>query len=1120
MDGTSEDRLLADGQGDDAPAPAQDSPASLRRPKRRVRHHVVRVSIWMFAALAVLALAAGFTILALTGKPVALPVWAVNEAEQRLNARIPVPEMRLSLGKIEVMVDRDWIPRLRLEDIRITRGLDTTLLRLPEARVAFDAGSMLRGAIRPSSVVLSGAAVRLRRDTDGRFDLDFGAGAPVRDLGAFPEVLDRIDRVFEAPVLAALREVQVEALSLTLDDRRAGRQWQIGDGQLTVLNTADEVRSQLTFTLANPERAPAHALLSLATRKDSSGARLRATVEAVEARDLAAQAPALGFLSAVDAPISGKVITGLAPDGRLVTLEGELAVAAGALHPSPEARPIAFQGARLAFVSDPKAERVRLDAFEVESSTLRLRATGHIDVPGVTGGLPEAYLAQIAISEVMVDPDGLFTQPVTFGEGAIDLRLRLDPFRLDLGQFTLIDDGRVLSASGSATADARGWRVAGDIALDAIRHDRLMALWPVSAVAKTRQWLVENVQEGLLRNVRMAIRAEQGQEPQLSLGYDFVQGDVRFLKTLPPIRKGSGYATLEDFTYTMVLDEGQITPPLGGTIDMAGSVFSVLDIRHKPAQAEIRLQTDSTLTAALSLLDEEPFRFLTKAGLSVEIGEGKARLNALLRLPLVKKVKPEDVSFDVQGRLQDVRSDVLVEGRTLTSDALAISATPRGLELRGAGKIGEVPFDATYRLPFGKEAGGQSEVEGQVELSPRTIEEFRIGLPKGAVSGSGWGDFRIDMQKGSPARLSLTSKLKGVALSLPEIGWSKPAGGSGTLEVKATLGKPASVEALRLSGAGLEAEGKLSLNGGGDLDRLTLSQVRIGKWFDGPVTLVGRGKGSSPVIEVTGGRLDLRNLPEFGSGKGGNGGGTPITARLDRVQVTETIALHGLTGEFSTAGGFKGSFGARLNGAAALRGGVAPVKTGTAIRITSDDAGGVLAASGIFSTARGGALDLQLVPQGPKGVYEGIATARNFRVRDAPVLAALLSAISVVGILEQLNGEGLVFSSGEAAFRLSPAGVEVRRGSAVGLSMGVSMAGTFDSRTKALNMQGVISPIYLLNGIGAILTRQGEGVFGFNYRITGTSTKPSVSVNPLSLLTPGMFREIFRRPIPQLESQP
>ena len=63
----------------------------------------------------------------------------------------------------------------------------------------------------------------------------------------------------------------------------------------------------------------------------------------------------------------------------------------------------------------------------------------------------------------------------------------------------------------------------------------------------------------------------------------------------------------------------------------------------------------------------------------------------------------------------------------------------------------------------------------------------------------------------------------------------------------------------------------------------------------------------------------------------------------------------------------------------------------------------------------------------------------------------------------------------------------------------------------------VISPIYLLNGVGAVLTRQGEGLFGFNYRLGGTSDDPSVRVNPLSILTPGMFREIFRRPVPRLQ---
>ena len=59
-------------------------------------------------------------------------------------------------------------------------------------------------------------------------------------------------------------------------------------------------------------------------------------------------------------------------------------------------------------------------------------------------------------------------------------------------------------------------------------------------------------------------------------------------------------------------------------------------------------------------------------------------------------------------------------------------------------------------------------------------------------------------------------------------------------------------------------------------------------------------------------------------------------------------------------------------------------------------------------------------------------------------------------------------------------------------------------------MQGVISPVYLLNGVGAIFTKRGEGVFGFNYTLSGTADAPEVGVNPLSILTPGMLRGIFR----------
>ena len=50
------------------------------------------------------------------------------------------------------------------------------------------------------------------------------------------------------------------------------------------------------------------------------------------------------------------------------------------------------------------------------------------------------------------------------------------------------------------------------------------------------------------------------------------------------------------------------------------------------------------------------------------------------------------------------------------------------------------------------------------------------------------------------------------------------------------------------------------------------------------------------------------------------------------------------------------------------------------------------------------------------------------------------------------------------------------------------------------------------------MSKRGEGLFGFNYSLGGTADAPQVSVNPLSILTPGLFREIFRSPPPVLSS--
>ena len=153
-------------------------------------------------------------------------------------------------------------------------------------------------------------------------------------------------------------------------------------------------------------------------------------------------------------------------------------------------------------------------------------------------------------------------------------------------------------------------------------------------------------------------------------------------------------------------------------------------------------------------------------------------------------------------------------------------------------------------------------------------------------------------------------------------------------------------------------------------------------------------------------------------------------------------------------------------------------------------------------------------PAGQAGGYDGELTIADLRVKDAPALASLLNAISVIGLLQQLGGQGLAFNEVRASFRIDPDRITVTRSSAVGPGLGISVDGIYTQATRNMDFQGVISPLYLINGVGSILTRPGEGLIGFNFTLRGPIGDTRVGVNPFSVLTPGMFREIFRRPAP------
>ena len=1116
--------VLATAADRQTPEPPASEPPPTKAASKRKRN---RTGLGARLFLVLLAVVLAFAALGLSGKPIGLPLWAVVEIEDRINRNLgrALPEGSVAIGAMEITVDADWVPRLRLQDIRLLKQGGQALLTLPDLRLSLDPEALLHGQLRARSLRLIGAKLTILRDRDGRFDLSLGAGRMQPPITSFAQLFDAADAFFASPVAASLQRVEAEALSITLNDQRAGRVWEVGDGRLSLQNHPTELAAELGLSLVGGGAAPARAVFSIVSEKGTKSARVTAQVTGVAAQDIASQVAPLAWAGIVTAPISGRIATTLDEHG-ISALEANLEFGSGALQPRPQAQPIAFDRAQMALRYDPAAGRINLTDFSVQSPSLRVKATGYsyltrADGSAILGGLatalPDAFVTQLQFSQVMVDPEGLFQEPVSFSAGALDLRLRLEPFSIEIGQLTLAEDKRRLTAKGVVSADDKGWSAAVDLGLNEIAHDRLLALWPVTLLPNTRGWVGRNVMKGALFDVKAALRIKPGSEPRLHLGYSFADADVRFLTTLPPINAGYGYATIDGQTYTMVMSRGTVTPPQGGQIDMAGSVFAVPDVTAKPAMAAITLSTDSSLTAALSLLDLPPFHFMTKAEQPVDLGEGRARITTKLQMPLQKKIALKDVDYDVSGTVSQFRSAVLVPKRVITADALRVTATPEGLTISGPGLIGAVPFDVTYAQSFHPDQKGRARIEGSVTLSQKTAEEFGLGLPSGMVSGAGQGEVEIDLIKGSPGSLRLVSDLNRIGLAIPELGWTKPAAARGRLEARVRLGQPPKVESLTLNAAGLNASGSVSMRASGGLDVARFDRVKLNDWLDAPVEIQGRGAGRAVGLAVLGGTVDLRRMPSSGTSKATGKTGSPLELRLDRLRVSESISFTGFRGDFSLAGGVNGSFTSAINGMGAVKGTVVPSRNGSAIRLQSNDAGETLTAAKIFASARGGSLDVQLTPRATPGHYDGTARIRNVRVRNASVLTELLNAISVVGLLEQMTDSGLVFNEADGEFLLTPEAVEVRRGSAIGASLGVSMAGVYQSGSGRLSMQGVVSPIYLLNGIGALFTRRGEGVFGFNYTLRGTADDPQIDVNPLSILTPGMFREIFRSGPPVLK---
>lgn len=1140
------------GRGDTQRLPRRTVPAAPVRGwsgiYRRRWGPVGRLIVTVVDLLVLFALALVIASLLLSGREVPAPEWVRDRVAARLDQTIG-PGLA-DIDGISVLFDRIGPLEVRLKDVALNDPSGARIVLVPQVALELERSALWQGKLRPSGLVLDGAVFRLRRDRDGRIAFGFGDTVPALKVASPADAIAALQGLFARPGLAWIERIEARHVVLDYADERAARAWRIEDGALAFEQTGDALSVGLSFALpgqGEPDPADdgspkaAHAALRLVANRTAPEAVLSVLVEDVPAHDIAAHSPALAWLEPLEAHVSGALIAKLDATGQIGPIDGTLEIGPGRVSPGVDAASIVrFDGAKTYFSYRPETERVRFDTLDLRAADLTMQASGHVLLNGLETGWPTTLVGQFQISKLDMNPREVFAGPLQFSGGALDLKVVLSPLSVRIGQLTLTlpsvadtlsgsdldaasaspstgqDEVVSLTVSGTVDAKPEGWIASFDASVPRLTPPDLLALWPVPAVPLTRIFLDKNFLGGTVEDAHAVVRLTQGEKPRIAVGFEFRDATLKVIQTLPAIESAVGFGSILDKAFSLSLEEGHLIAPGQGRVDLGGSTFALEDITQKPPDATLSLRIGTDVTPILEVLDLPPFRFLQKAKRPTDIVAGKAQALALLKFPMGKRITVDQVNFDVTAELTDVQSESLVPGRVLAAQTLQVAVNPSELSVLGKATLDGIPVEGRFAQPLGA-PGLAARVDGGMRVGQTLVETFGIGLPKGMVRGEGWGRFTLILPPDDAPQISMTSDLAGISLSVPPLGWSLGAQSTGKLEIEARLGQQPRLDRLKLEGGELLAEGDVTIKPGGGLDQATFSRIRVGSWLDAAVTLSGRGANRTPAIAVRGGRADLRGaVASGGAGGGAATGSTPMSIVLDRLTVSDGIALTGLRGDFSTARGLSGRFTARVNGEAAVTGQVAPSGRGTAVRLDSSDAGAVLAAANLFERGRGGTLAMSLTPRSGAGDYDGALQVKDIRVQSAPGLAALLNAISVVGLLDQMNGSGILFNQVQARFRLTPRAIEVSSASGTGPSVGITVEGVYDMARDRLNMQGVFSPSYALNSIGQIFTRRGEGLVGLTYTMTGSAKAPKVVVNPLSALTPGMFREIFRAKPPTL----
>lgn len=970
---------------------------------------------------------------------------------------------------------------LSLRGVNLTRN-DQSFLSVRELDMGVAVRPLFFGHIRPVTVRLKEPSMRLFRSADNKFDLSLGGETETPHIEGNDSILETVitalardgtDRRQWGP-LALLRQFDINDARMVVEDHVLDISWYIAPLDLSFARDREGLAISATLELPGGANRSSVIVADAIYNPRKTDLVVNLHLQDIDPRALAQKIDALAWFRNQTLVVNGDLTMVADPQGKLKRIGMNLNSANGMLNiPEVHDRPMAYEEVNVKATYDHENGKFLLDNLALTLGGIEVQASSEMLVT------PDSVKAPLLIKAPNIPLEALARQwPSALNDTSARkwFTERLSVGRLYDGVVTVdLDAKRIEGQLGEeSTWDVAGNNLAADAKMQNVTVDYNKPMIPIIGASATAQ----------------------------------VKGDLMTID----ITSGK-------------MDDMEIE---------TGKVVITELISDKPGHADISATLNGPVRSVLRYIEREPIEFKAdKAGIKTEQVKGNAKVDVQVSFPTLKDLPKEQVKVTAQGTASGLVIPGMIKDLDVGGDGMKVVVEEGTVTIKGPatlqGRAASLDFTAFFdstNKPFVFQA--KSTVKADYEMR----KHFGAGLDDW-VSGDPTVNIVYTEKRGGVAEVQVDGKVDDVILLVKPMKYEKPVGVAGTASARILLQNTQLQEVtdLNVNTPDLKVEkGRLIFERAGDAAHLRRGNIARARLTETDVALDFEQVQGGPIqVKANGAFLDARpflakdktNPDEAYSGPGVMASVNVNRMRTHPARMIEKVKLYS---HMNNKGELRQFELDSVAGTGPLTIRLGPTNGKMRVQVDAQDAGAVLRAFDIYENAQGGQMKIygEQVPESNNRrlLLRGSGEMTNFRVTSAPALARVVGALSLSGMSELLQGQGISFSRLQSDFDwvVSRGGdaYYLRNGRTAGSSIGLTFEGKIDKREDVMDVGGTVVPVTFVNDfissiplLGDLLTGGDGALIAATYSMKGKVKTPTVSVNPLSALTPGILRRMF-----------